>query len=230
MLWIRHCFDKLFMNWSVLFHTIMANSEGWTDLLTGWWSDWSTHLVIWDSGLWFLSFSGVDGVTSFSLELPLLFEMAKHCTNWTMSYGNCPPLHGSNDLVQHNKGSRFPVQDLTQPQLLLFISLPVRSLNYFWTLNLVHKTQLQINNCKIIPGLHPLGLPYLSWNSRSGKTTYILSLFQNSSHCSCSILFLKVSKIWTSCFTCRTCTHWQHASLWNSSLKTAGLSLNMGSP
>ena len=80
----------------------------------------------------------------------------------------------------------------------------------------------------VIPGPHPFSLPCLTWNVKRRKTTYIdiFSLFLNSSNVVPFSIWLRVSEIWTLCFT-----QWDihtHTSSWDSLFEPAGPSLNKG--
>ena len=167
-----------------------------------WWSGWQTQsLVVLGSSLYFLSVSGTDGVRrwcSWWLLWPL--AMIQHgargcCTAWRLS----SPLQ-LHDLGQNNE-SKFPSSRpflTTSPSIIQ--SQPLGTTELF--LELMHSTQntATFEQLYDYSRTHPFHLPCLTWNFNWGKTTYIFSVFLNSSSVvPFSILFM-ARRIWSLCF------------------------------
>ena len=167
-----------------------------------WWSGWQTQsLVVLGSSLYFLSVSGTDGVKRWCLWWLLWpLAMIQHgargcCTAWRLS----SPLQ-LHDLGQNNE-SKFPSSRpflTTSPSIIQSQPLGITEL----FLELMHSTQntATFEQLYDYSRTHPFRLPCLTWNFNWGETTYIFSVFLNSSSVvPFSILFM-ARRIWSLCF------------------------------
>lgn len=111
-----------------------------------------------------------------------------------------PSTPGSDGLSKGNEGSSVPSSRPFQTTLPFIVwSLPFRTTKLFLDLTYSTQTTAMYQQYMIIPGPHPF-LPHLTQNIKR-KTTYIYSLFLNSSNVIPFSILFRAIKIWPLCFT-----------------------------